>query len=300
MGKILVVGSSNTDMVIKSPSIPKPGETVLGGDFFSFAGGKGANQAVAAAKLGGEVVFMAKVGSDTLGEAAISRFEQVGIDTSYIQKVQGLHSGVALILVDETGENCIAVASGANNSFTQADIDGLDKLLSEVELVLVQLEIPISVVEYLIQKCADLNIKTILNPAPAALLSDSCLSALYLITPNETEAELLTGVKVQDEESVIQAAKKLFEKGVQRVIITLGAKGVFFLTETSQGFVAAPQVKAVDTTAAGDTFNGALAVALSEGKDFEAAISFANRAAAISVTRMGAQDSQPTRNEISF
>lgn len=300
MGKVLVVGSSNTDMVVKSPSLPKPGETILGGDFFSFAGGKGANQAVAAAKLGGQVIFMAKVGDDKLGQTAISGFEKAGIDTSEILVDEKAHSGVALIMVDHKGENCISVASGANNSFTTADIDRLESRLDEVDLVLAQLEIPIPVVEYLVEKCHRAGKKVILNPAPASRLSSACLAALYLITPNQSEAELLTGIPVQDEHSARAAATLLRKQGVEQVIITLGAKGAFLLNESESAFIPAFSVDAVDTTAAGDTFNGSLLVALSEGMEIKNAILFAQKAAAISVTKMGAQDSQPYRDEITF
>ncbi len=298
MKKILVVGSSNTDMVVKSTNLPKPGETVLGGDFFSFAGGKGANQAVAAAKLDGDVIFMAKVGDDLYAEVAIEGFKKVGIDTSKILKDPSTHSGVALIMVDAKAENCISVASGANNSFTQADIDSLDGCLAEVGYVLVQLEIPMEIVEYLVQKCHAQGKKVVLNPAPAAKLSSECLSCLDIITPNETETEILTGIQVTDESSAKVAAEKLMESGVSTVIITMGSKGAFFSTESESGLIPSFPVNAVDTTAAGDTFNGALVVALNEGKELKEAISFASKAASISVTRMGAQDSQPFRNEI--
>lgn len=298
MKKILVVGSSNTDMVIKASELPRPGETVLGGEFFSFAGGKGANQAVAAVKLGGDVVFLAKVGDDELGKNSIQSFQKLGIDTSLIRSVKGFHSGVALILIDGNGENSISVASGANNSFTRADIDSIDEVLGQTEFVLAQLEIPIPMVEYLVEKCSEKGVKVILNPAPAAKLSPSGLAALNIITPNETEAEMLTGVKVSDEKSAEKAARVLLESGVENVIITLGAKGSYFLNRGEKGLIPAFPVQAIDTTAAGDTFNGALAVALAEGQSLKDSIFFANRAASISVTRMGAQDSQPFRHEI--
>ncbi len=285
-------------MVVKSPNIPRPGETVLGGDFFSFAGGKGANQAVAAAKLGGEVVFLAKVGADSMGEQAIKGFQKEGINTSRILKDPSSHSGVALIMVDEKGENCISVASGANNSFTREDIDGISDLLDEVEFVLIQLEIPLEIVEYLVAKCANVPVKVILNPAPAAQLSDDCLKALHMITPNQTEAELLTGIKVDDEHGAKEAARALSKKGVENVIITLGSGGSYFLTPDGEGLLPAYPVDAVDTTAAGDTYNGGLVVALNEGKSIKESIDFASKAASISVTRMGAQNSQPYRKEI--
>jgi ribokinase len=298
MGKILVVGSSNTDMVVKSPKIPRPGETVLGGEFFSFAGGKGANQAVAAAKLGGKVTFLAKLGADELGKNAIKGFERVGIDTNSILIEPNSHSGVALILVDSFGENCISVASGANSLITPSDIVDAKSILQESRFVLTQLEIPMEAVEKLGELAEQLEVPMVLNPAPAQELSDLLFRRLYLITPNETEAEMLTGIKVENENSAFSAAKFLIEKGVKNVIITMGAKGAFFLTAHESGLIPVEKVKVVDTTAAGDTFNGALVVALSEGKDIKDAIKFANRAAAISVTIMGAQDSQPFRNQL--
>ena len=298
MAKILVVGSSNTDMVVKSAHLPLPGETVLGGQFFTFAGGKGANQAVAAAKLGGDVTFLAKVGNDALGKAAVEGFKKEGIDVANIITDPESHSGVALIMVDDSGENCISVASGANGKFTPLDIENASELVEKASFVLVQLEIPLETVTALVDKAFALGVPVILNPAPARPLSDELISKLFIITPNETEAELLTGVKVTDQVSVAKAAKMLREKGAKLVIITLGAKGAFLLSDQEEILIPSIQVNAVDTTAAGDTFNGALTVALSEGMEIKAAIRFANQAAAISVTRMGAQSSQPYRSEL--
>lgn len=298
MAKILVVGSSNTDMVVKSAHLPLPGETVLGGQFFSFAGGKGANQAVAAAKLGGDVSFLAKVGNDTLGKIAVEGFKKEGVDVTHIITDPESHSGVALIMVEDFGENCISVASGANGKFTPLDIENASELLEKASFVLVQLEIPLETVTALVDKAFAHGVPVILNPAPARPLSDELISKLFIITPNETEAELLTGEKVTDEMSASKAAKILREKGAKLVIITLGAKGAFLLSDQEEILIPSIQVNAVDTTAAGDTFNGALTVALSEGMEIKAAIRFANQAAAISVTRMGAQSSQPYRSEL--
>jgi len=298
MAKILVVGSSNTDMVVKSAHLPLPGETVLGGQFFTFAGGKGANQAVAAAKLGGDVTFLAKVGNDALGKTAVEGFKKEGIDVTHIITDPESHSGVALIMVEESGENCISVASGANGKFTNSDIEDASDLIEKADFVLVQLEIPLETVTALVDKAFALGVPVILNPAPARPLSDELISKLFIITPNETEAQLLTGVKVTDEVSAAKAAKILREKGAKLVIITLGAKGAFLLSDQEGILIPSIQVNAVDTTAAGDTFNGALTVALSEGMEIKAAIRFANQAAAISVTRMGAQSSQPVRSEL--
>lgn len=298
MAKILVVGSSNTDMVVKSAHLPLPGETVLGGQFFSFAGGKGANQAVAAAKLGGDVAFLAKVGNDALGKAAVEGFKKEGIDVSHIITDPESHSGVALIMVEDSGENCISVASGANGKFTALDIEHASELVEKASFVLVQLEIPPEAVTALVEKAFAHGVPLILNPAPARPLSDELISKLFIITPNETEAELLTGVKVTDEESAAKAARILREKGAKLVIITMGAKGSFLLSDQEETLIPSIKVNAVDTTAAGDTFNGALTVALAEGMEIKLAIQFANQAAAISVTRMGAQNSQPYRSEL--
>jgi len=298
MAKILVVGSSNTDMVVKSAHLPLPGETVLGGQFFTFAGGKGANQAVAAAKLGGDVSFLVKVGNDALGKIAVEGFKKEGIDVSHIITDPDSHSGVALIMVEDSGENCISVASGANGKFTPLDIENASELVEKASFVLVQLEIPLEAVTALVDKAFAHGVPVILNPAPARPLSDDLISKLFIITPNETEAELLTGVKVTDEVSAAKAAKILREKGVKLAIITLGAKGAFLLSDQEEILIPSIQVNAVDTTAAGDTFNGALTVALAEGMEIIAAIRFANQAAAISVTRMGAQSSQPYRSEL--
>ncbi len=296
--KILVCGSSNTDMVVRSGHFPAPGETILGGEFMMNAGGKGANQAVAAARLGGDVTFAGKTGNDLFGHQAIRQLTEEGIDVSCMSVDPGTPSGVALITVNDLGENTIVVAPGANGTFTPEDFD---KAIPELELadyVLLQLEIPIPTVEYIAGLARRMNKKVILNPAPASPLSDELLKALFMITPNETEASLLTGIPVTGESSAREAALWLIRKGVEHVIITLGAAGAFYLSGGESGMIPAPTVKAVDTTAAGDTFNGALAVALSEGKSLEESIRFANAAAAISVTRPGAQSSVPYRNEL--
>lgn len=298
MSKILVVGSSNTDMVVKSDRIPKPGETVLGGEFFSFPGGKGANQAVAAARLGGEVTFLAKVGNDNLGIAAVEELRKEGIDVSRIITASDIHSGIALILVDQKGENSISVAYGANRRFSQLDILENQDLIRNAEVILVQLEIPLEAVETVVELAQRFGKPVILNPAPAQFLSDELISKIFMLTPNETEAELLTGIPVRDLASAEQAARALHKKGAKGVIITLGAAGAFLLTKDIAELIPSSKVVAVDTTAAGDTFNGALAVALVEGMEIRDAVRFANRAAAISVTRMGAQSSLPFRGEL--
>ena len=296
--RILIVGSSNTDMVIKTHHFPAPGETILGGKFLMNAGGKGANQAVAAARLGGKVTFVGKIGNDIFGKQALQQLEDEGIDIDFVAIDTENPSGVALITVDQKGENSIVVASGSNGTLSASDFDKAREELSESVFVLMQLEIPIQTVEYVAHLAALKQKKVILNPAPAARLSEELLKNIYIITPNETEAELLTGIKVTDEKSALKAAKFLHEKGVEIVIITMGSAGAFLLANGKNENIGAPKVKAVDTTAAGDTFNGALAVALSEGKSIQDSIVFANKAAAISVTRIGAQASVPYRHEI--
>jgi ribokinase len=297
-GKIVVIGSSNTDMVVKSSKLPSPGETVIGETFLMNPGGKGANQAVAAARLGGQVVMSARIGNDVFGKQAISQFEKENIETQFIIVDDELPSGVALINVDANGENCIAVAPGSNSRLSPEDLVKLLENISGSDIALFQLEIPVPTAEFAIRKCFDKKIRVILNPAPACPLPDDLFPCLYLITPNETEAGLLTGIQVTDVHSAAQAAMQLRTKGVMNVIITLGAKGAFLLTDTFSGMIASPQVTAVDTTAAGDCFNGALAVALAEEMSLEQAVAFACKAAALCVTKLGAQSSMPYRSEM--
>ncbi|MDY3979169.1 MAG: ribokinase [Tidjanibacter sp.] len=298
MKNIVVIGSSNTDLVIKSDRIPEPGETVMGGDFMMAAGGKGANQAVAAARLGGDVVFVASVGDDMFGRNSLEAYRKDGIGTDYIAVDKNAPSGVALITVDRKAENCIVVASGANGLLSIETIDRAADKIAAADFLLMQLEIPMNIIEYVAGKATAYGTKIILNPAPAAALSSELLSKLFLITPNRTECQLLTGVEISSVEDAAKAADVLLDKGVQNVVITLGTKGSLVKNRNICVHIPALEVKAVDTTAAGDVFNGALAVALSEGKDLVEAARFATRCSAVSVTRMGAQPSIPTRKEI--
>ena len=298
MSRIIVIGSSNTDMVIKTEKLPVPGETILGGTFLMNPGGKGANQAVAAARLGGKVTFVTKRGNDLFGNQAVGLLMREGIDTQYVVKDMELPSGVALITVDSAGENSIVVAPGSNGNLMQEDIPPMIFETGKFEILLLQLEIPISTVEYSAIAASDHGIKVILNPAPACKLSDNLLKHTWLITPNETEAESITGVTVTDIPSAERVAALIQERGVKNVIITLGEMGAFVKSENYTGLIPGVKVKPVDTTAAGDVFNGALAVAVSEGKELKDAVFFANKAASISVTRMGAQASAPYRSEI--
>ena len=298
MTKITIIGSSNTDMVIKSGHLPAPGETVLGGDFFMNPGGKGANQAVAAARLGGEVHFVCKVGKDVFGETALQQFKQDGINTQFVTQDPLAPSGVALINVDAKGENCITVASGANNCLSKGDIDAASEIFEAGDFVLTQLETPLETVVYAAKIAAIKGLKVVLNPAPAAELPAELFAHLYAITPNETEAEFLTGIPVNDLLSAEKAANILLHKGVQHVIITLGAEGALYKTAYDTEHIPVAKVEAKDTTAAGDCFNGALVVGLSEGMSWTEAITFACKAASISVTRLGAQASMPRLEEL--
>lgn len=295
--RIIVIGSSNTDMVVKSPVLPKPGETILGGTFLMNAGGKGANQAVAAARLGGDVTLVAKVGNDIFGKQSIEGFKHENINTEFVFFGEETPSGIALIMVNEEGENCIVVAPGANANLLPADIEQVINL-SEAEIILMQLEIPIETIEAVVKKAKQNKQKVIINPAPAQKLPDELLNGLFLITPNETEAGLLTGITVVDEATALQAADVFLTKGVQNVIITLGKQGAYFHNKDMKFKIAAPTVKAMDTTAAGDTFSGAIAVAVTEKMEWKQAIQFAVKAASVSVTRMGAQASVPYRHEM--
>jgi len=297
-GCIVVVGSTNTDMVIKASHLPQPGETILGGTFFMNAGGKGANQAVAAARLGANVLFIAKTGFDLFGKQAIELFEKEEIDTSCIARDKFQPSGVALITVDNKGENCIVVAPGANATLSPEDIDEFKEKIEDASFVLVQLEIPIETVERVASTALAKGIKLILNPAPATKLSDDLLKKISVITPNQKEAEMLTGIKVLDESSARKAAYLLHDKGIETVVITMGAAGAFVLHNDKSTMTRGHQVHVVDTTAAGDVFNGAFVVALSEGLGVEDAVAFACKAASISVTRLGAQASAPSRKEV--
>jgi len=261
---IIVIGSCNTDMVIKADRLPVPGETIIGGSFMMNPGGKGANQAVAAARLKGNVHFIAKTGNDLFGKRSIEQYEDEGIHVENIYQISTLPSGVALIMVDMNGENSIAIASGANGSLSPEDIRKAQPTIEKGDILLMQLEIPIETVEYAAQIASEQGIKVILNPAPARALSNKLLQNLYMIIPNETEAEILSGIKVTDWESARRAADIISAKGVDIVVITLGSKGALIKEKDTFHEVPVPKVKAVDTTAAGDTFCGALCVALSK------------------------------------
>jgi ribokinase len=295
---VLVVGSSNTDMAIKMDRLPKPGETILGGRFASASGGKGANQAVAAARAGGAVTFIARIGRDMFGDKAVAGFVADGISVDYVIRDQTNPSGVALIFVGRAGENSIAVASGSNGKLAPADLEKTRNAFHHADVLVLQLETPMKTVMAAAELAAETGLRVILNPAPAQCLPASLLRRVSVLTPNQSEAELLTGVTLKGGASAARAARELLSRGVQNVIITLGSRGACVAGKETCRMIPGYKVRAVDSTAAGDVFNGALAVALAAGKPLLEAACFANAAAAISVTRMGAQTSAPTRREI--
>ena len=296
---ILVIGSSNTDMTVKTRELPRPGETVLGGVFTMGAGGKGANQAVAARRLGGDVKFICKVGRDIFGDNSIAHYENEGLDTGGIIRSE-LPSGVALISVDEKAENCIVVASGANADVTEADIEASKEAIEKCGILLLQLEIPVPAVLKAAKMAHEAGAMVVLNPAPACPLQDELFKYIDLFIPNETELSTFSGLPVSDKESAAKAAALMQGKGVGKLIVTMGSKGSLICEGGPEVFVPARKVKAVDTTAAGDTFCGALCVALSEGKTLEEAAAFATAASALTVQKMGAQDSIPFRKDINL
>lgn len=297
--KILVVGSCNTDMVIKSDRLPTPGETVIGGVFLMNPGGKGANQAVAAARQGGHVTFIAKTGNDVFGKQSLELYNSEGINTDLILSDPKNPSGVALIMVNSDGENCISVASGSNANLSPKDIEKFKNHICEADLILMQLEIPIETVEYVSELALRKHTRVILNPAPARSLPEKLLKGLFLITPNETEAEILSGIKVNDYKKAKEAADVISEKGVANVVITMGALGAF-VKEGDNYSIIKPEkeITAVDTTAAGDCFNGTLCVGLSEGKTIKESARLAVIASGLCVQKMGAQSSIPYKREL--
>lgn len=296
---LVVLGSSNTDMIVRTRMLPRPGETVLGGEFITAAGGKGANQAVAARRAGGSVSFIARIGSDALGDQSLESWRSEGIDVTHVSRDAKAASGVALILVDEKGENSIAVAGGANQRLTPAHVRKTAKTIRHAHTLLMQLETPLPTIQAAAEIAVKAGVRVILNPAPAQALPAELLRQLTIITPNETEAETLTGIRVRSEKDCHRAANALQKAGVRHVIITLGARGAFLaMDDGTRLLIPSFPVEPVDTTAAGDTFNGALAVALGENLPLPEAVRFANAAAALSITRLGAQPSAPKRREI--
>ena len=296
--QIIVVGSINTDMVIGANTLPKPGETLMGHKFFMNSGGKGGNQAVAAARMGGEVSMVANLGVDVFGDSAIAKLKEEGVNCEGITRDPDRPSGVAIINVDDTGENQIVVAPGANATL---DTDLVSAALDRIppsSIVLLQLEIPIESVVKAVEVCQKKGCRIMLDPAPAQALPESVYKGTYLLTPNRNEAELLSGILISDRGSVTSAAEKLLMSGVTNVAITLGSQGVFFANAENKQFLEATSVSAVDTTAAGDCFNGAVAAKLSQGCSLVEGIKSGILASSICVTRHGAQDAMPYFNEV--
>lgn len=293
-----MVGSSNMDLVVKSARIPSVGETILGGDFIMNPGGKGANQAVAAAKLGAEVYFVAKLGQDMFGDESLPNFKKMGVSTKYVTRTQDSPSGVALIMVDSSGNNIIVVAPGANQKLSPADVKQAESDMASSGCIVAQLEVPLETVEFAAQLANTSGVPFILDPAPAQKLDSELLAATDVLKPNETEAAILTGIKVTDRDSARAAAENLLEKGVKAVILSMGANGFLLADSDRAEFVPAIKVKAVDATAAGDAFTGTLAFGLAQGLPLSQAAQFANYVAALSVTRIGAQSSMPTAQEV--
>jgi ribokinase len=284
--KVLVIGSSNTDMVVRVRNIPHPGQTVMGEDLQTFAGGKGANQAVAARRAGADVLFMAAVGNDDFGKAAIEVFKREGIGAEHIEVLDEVPSGVAMIFVSDEGENCIGVAPGANSRLAARFLNENERVFERCSHLLIQLEIPMETVETAIRLASKTGTRVILNPAPATRLSDRALADLYC-----------TGISVSDRKSARKAAQALLQSGVENVIITMGSEGALLVNSVEEYHQGAEIVNVVDTTGAGDTFNGVLTAMLAEGRSLKDSIDLAVRGATLSVQRPGATDSVPYRHE---
>ncbi len=295
--KIVVVGSANTDFEIRVPQLPTHGQSVLGDHFRVARGGKGANQAVAAARLGGKVTFVARLGMDAFGNDAIAAYQHEGISTEYIVRDRETPSGVALILVNHQGENMIAIAPGANGHLTEADVRAAEKTIREADCLLLQLEVPLRAVQTAAELAHHNHVRVILNPAPAKRLPPELLQQVDCLTPNETEAEILSGEALasEDEDFLTHLPSVI---PVPNLILTLGSKGACLLSKGGRTFIPPFKVTPVDTTASGDAFNGALAVALARGEPIHRAILYANAAGALTATKLGALPSLPTTEEL--
>jgi ribokinase len=296
--QVVVIGSANTDLVIRVPHLPDPGETVTGGGFQVLGGGKGANQAVAAARAGARVTFIANVGRDPFGDAALKGLRREKINTRYVARSPATPSGVALIMVGQRGENLIGVARGSNEELLPRHIDAALPALRAARCLVVQLEIPLATVRRAIGLANRHNVPALLNPAPARRVPLELLQQAGWLTPNEGELAALTGLPARNKTEVESAARKLRMSGVQNILVTCGARGVCWCSPAATRWFPAPKVRAIDTVGAGDCFSGTFAAAVAEGNSLEQAIRFAVAAAAISVTRPGAQSSMPTRREI--
>ena len=297
MKNICVIGSLNMDLVVNVDTMPKPGQTLLGSNFKEVPGGKGANQAVAMARLEGNVSMIGKVGNDGFGKTLIESLNNDNVNTNHVH-IDNCSTGVAFITVDKNAQNTIVVAPGANFQLTKDDIDKNIDCIKNSDIVVIQLETPLETVKYTLQVAKDLNKYTILNPAPAVKLDDETIGHVDLLTPNETELEIISEMKIENEDDINKAAKKMIEKGVKELIVTLGSKGSLYINDEKSFFKPAYTVEAVDTTAAGDSFTGALAVALSNNKTIKEAMDFASKVGALSVMKEGAQSSLPTLKDV--
>ena len=298
MGKILVVGSINMDLVTRASKSPRIGETILGKDFKQIPGGKGANQAVAVARLGSDVSLIGMVGEDSFGDTLLSVIKKDGVDISGVGRCRDRSTGIATIVVDDDANNSIIVVPGANFEIKKEDIDANIKLYENSEIVVHQLETPLDIVEYSLKISKKLGKTTILNPAPAKAMSDEIIKNVDYLIPNETELELLSGVPVKTKEDILKACRKIMTKGVKKLIVTLGSKGAIYVDGEGSREFGVYKVDAVDTTAAGDSFIGGFTAALSKGESIEKAMDFATKVGAITVTREGAQTSLPTLDEV--
>ena len=297
MKKILVIGSLNMDLVTMSERHPKLGETIIGKSFFQIPGGKGGNQAVAIAKLGGDVTMFGCVGKDSHGDRLTEELKKNNVNIEYIKKSEQ-NTGIATIVVDDNANNTIIVVPGANFEITVDDIDKNIELIKNTDMVLLQLEIPVDVVEYILKKSKEYNKITVLNPAPAEKLSVDIIKNVDYLVPNETELELLSGMPANSQEEILVATKKLMDMGIKNLIVTMGKNGSIFVGEDKVVKVGIHRVKAVDPTAAGDSFIGGVLRMLAEGKEIEEAMEFGARVGAITVTKEGAQSSLPTWDEV--
>ncbi|MEM3506820.1 MAG: ribokinase [Candidatus Bathyarchaeia archaeon] len=296
--RIIVVGSIHMDFTILVDRLPKTGETIIGRGFKMSPGGKGANQAVAVAKLGAEAYMVGRVGDDYLGNLLMENMSKNGVNIDFVKKDPSTYSGLAFITVDQKGKNTISVAPGADLTISNGDVEEAINVIKQADIMLLQLEIPLEVVMYAAKKAFENNIKVILNPAPYKPLPKELLENISILTPNEIEVSMMSKVKVKGLKDLIKAGKKLLNIGIEKIIITLGDKGAMLVSKEKVIRFPAIKVKAIDTTGAGDAFNGALAVALAEGKIIDEAIKFANFAGALTTTKVGAQEALPTKEEI--